>query len=401
LLSLPAPRADHDAQSEKVAKSARLTFDLGAKSAVQTGSLRIDGSYGIFVQGFNRLRQSIKISVAGRDFAREPIEPFAAPSDTPKAGGAGGGAAVLAIGNGSTPVTNAIISLETIRDLGLSVVDTAYAMGPNQPVDYTELNAVRDSLASKVNEYIKINQFSPTTRPSVAIVSAVRQTFSKIKTLSGLSELQLTAQQSLVAKESEYVSFAEGVSKVLDMIQSQTLDKLSEGPFQAKNDVISVTITSRDIAKDGTVSTEESAFNHDFEVNSGFKIDFSAGLLVTKLDDIAYRATALGTNPETYKVVGSDTGGAIKSAAFIHFRGLFNTSQNYGLSAGISLDERPYYAIGLSLHSSSTRQRLVLTGGIAFRSVVRYEGPSTISTTDFTTTMKFKNSLFIALSYNF
>lgn len=381
---------------ESRAEGTQLVFDLSNAKISSSGSLVVDDSYGVTIKGFNRLRKRIAVTVAGRDVFREKLGPFKTPSNT--MGGTQSGILATKIG---TPVA-AISSLEELRDRGERIVDTAYSfVSPNER-DLDALVGMNGKLQGFLMELAEENSgFDGTGKLSVAYGATIRQIFAQVHRMTTKDPEAAAQKDAILSKEDDYLTFAKHAGQAFDMIADRTLNRITKGPYQATNDVITVTITITEVDQDGNEATEPSTHNFDFHVTNGFKIDFSAGIMYTKLEDNSFRTVANGTTPETYSVVGSKQGGSIQTTTFIHFRGLFNTPRTVGLSLGMALEERPYYALGFSLHSESTRQRLVLTVGVAFRAVTRYEGPTTIASTEFQTVTKFVQNGFLGLSYNF
>ena len=191
------------------------------------------------------------------------------------------------------------------------------------------------------------------------------------------------------------------------------------GPYQVTGDATTITVTITPVGAGGsgpgaaaaggsTTAVAVPARAASVRTTRGFKIDFSAGLLVTELVDENYvtkpNAVAPGAT-QTYTIAeGSSDDLAFNGAAFTHFywrRPGFISG--LGLSLGIAARNNPIYAVGGSLFFGS-RQRVVLTGGLAFGSVSRLNGAKVgdvINSTTPPTANRIRSAPFAALSFNF
>jgi len=193
------------------------------------------------------------------------------------------------------------------------------------------------------------------------------------------------------------------------------------GPFEVNNDVNTITVTILPLAGGATATASSGTTPSpaagtsvvsvparvvSVPTTKGFKIDFSAGLLVTQLVDKNFTTRPIrNTNPQQYRVrEGSEDAFSFNAAAFTHF--YWRTPgfvSGAGLSLGIAARNNPIYGIGASLFFGRN-QRVVLTGGLAFGSVSRLNGVDvgdSISSTSVPTANRVRSAPFGAISYNY
>lgn len=200
------------------------------------------------------------------------------------------------------------------------------------------------------------------------------------KGLESLKTLQADRPKILASADSatEYVRIARGA----DYMQID-----GDGSFQATGDEMTITYSITEVgAKDPGADNKLTV-----DVNSGSKIDFSTGIIATGLHDESYKKVG-----DKKKTISEEGRIAFGSFAHYYFRNL--RDMKLGFSLGIALEDKPIYMAGLSLLLGK-KQRIVITGGIAYGKVARFD--SFDADNNAVTRDVYKQKYFLGVSWNF
>jgi hypothetical protein len=219
--------------------------------------------------------------------------------------------------------------------------------------------------------------------------------------IRGIKDLQASSN-ALLAKAGRVQAL------VLSAISKDYMEATVDESITAEGDDILLTVSFEKRAQASADVPALSDMSATVPVRGGFKIDFSAGPMVTSLADFEYttrQTPGTGTDdiPATYTVSGaSSPQHSVRPVALAHFYFTKIDRVNAGFTFGIVAQDNPIYTVGASF-MVGRKQRLVVSTGIAFGQVTRLVPgtPSVISDTTPPTHKVYMSRPFLAISYNF
>lgn len=371
-------------------------------------------SFTVKVVNINTTKYSVKVQVAAKSyFSTMPsqFKPFVASAGTTQAGGAADDALSAA--------QKLELSLEALASFAQDQIGSAKTQEDEA--------ATKKLVTARVKAFIRS---APTLSangadsPTAAYIANLSQAASELDQASpgqlvgflrslGDSAVDLAASAAVGGDADKKASKAtlssaaakDQMKKAVDTIDlALTGDYMCSvsGTFMATGDESDVTITITDNQASPPKAMDPVSIA--IPTNGGFKTDFSGGVMLTGLVNASYRSVANPAGGGTFVAQArSGTDSRITNVFFAHsyirpsaqMRGF-----ELGFSLGVSVDQTPVYAAGLSFLFGRT-QRVGLTIGESFGSVTRVDGTGPFTSSTIPTTTVFMSRPFVALSYNF